>query len=325
MEILPFQKKDIPAAAALFIAAFKNLRQKLPMLPDRMENLATVSGLLDRLLTHSAGVAAYEGDRLIGYMGWWLLEGFRGTPRRAGFVPEWAHAVVEDHQTAVYTALYRRAAENWAKNGCDTHAITLLASDRRAIRTWFWNGFGMTVVDAARPTGPLNLGGEASFAIPPGFVLRKAAPGDAGHLAVLESEHVRHYEQSPVFMVPFTPNDAGEFRRFLVQPDKHAWLAFKDEEPVGYIRFEAKSDGAAEIVYGPGSTACNGAFVRPAYRGRGLTSALLEAALAFFSSQGLHCCSVDFESFNPEAAAFWMRYFEPACFSLVRVPEKIGS
>ncbi len=324
MEILPFQKKDIPAAAALFIAGFKNLRQKLPMLPDRMENPAIVSGLLDRLLAHSAAVAAYEGDRLLGYLGWWLVDGFRGSARKAGYVPEWAHAAVDENKPAVIRALYRRAAGAWAKEGCDTHAITLLASDSQATETWFWNGFGMTVVDAVRATHPLNPGAETAAAIPPGFVLRKAAPEDAECLAVLESEHTHHYEQSPVFMVPFSPIDAGEFRRYLAQPDKHAWLVLNGKEPAGYIRFEAKSDGAAEIVTGPGSTACTAAYVRTAYRGRGLSSALLEASQAYFSSQGFHCCSVDFESFNPEAAAFWMRYFEPACFSLVRVPEKIS-
>ena len=31
------------------------------------------------------------------------------------------------------------------------HAITLLAQDRAAERAWYWNGFGLTVVDAIRP------------------------------------------------------------------------------------------------------------------------------------------------------------------------------
>ncbi len=324
MEILPFQKKDIPAAAALFIEGLIKLRQRLPVLPDRMENAAIVSGLLERLLTRSAGVAAYEGDRLLGYLGWWLVDGFRSPTRRAGYVPEWANATVEESKPAVIRALYRCAADIWTKAGCDTHAITLLASDSRAIETWFWNGFGLTVVDAVRTTRPLNAGAETAAAIPPGFSLRKAAPDDADKLAELESEHTHHYERSPVFMVPFSPYDAGGFRQYLAEPDQHAWLAVKGEEPAGYIRFEAKTFGAAEIVSGPGSTAITAAYVRPTYRGQGLSSALLEASQAYFSSQGIGCCSVDFESFNPEAAVFWMRYFEPACFSMVRVPEKIS-
>ncbi len=324
MQILPFEKEHIPAAAALFTASFKSLRKELPILPDRMEDPAAVSALLEGLLARSAGVAAYEQDRLVGYLGWWIVDGFRSTTRRAAYVPEWAHAALEGRKTAAYRALYRSAAELWAWQGCDTHAITLLASDQPAIETWFWNGFGLTVVDAARTTGPLDPERGASPSVPQGFTLRKASPADAGALAELEREHAVHYTQTPVYMVPFTPFDAGEYGRFLDQPGNHAWLGWYDERPAGYIRFEAKSNGAAEIVFGPTSTACTFAFVRPAFRGRGLLSALLEAALAYFSARNFQCCSVDFESFNPEAAAFWMRYFKPVCYSLLRVPEKIS-
>ena len=45
------------------------------------------------------------------------------------------------------------------------------------------------------------------------------------------------------------------------------------------------------------------------------------AALRDYQRQGLQCCSVDFKSFNPEAAHFWMKYFEPVRLSLVRRPE----
>ncbi len=325
MEIFPLEKKDVLAAADLFIAGFKTLRQAVPALPDRMEDPAEVSRLLERLLARSAGLAAYEGDRLFGYLGWWIVDGFRSTSRKAAYVPEWAHGASEDRKPATYRSLYRAAAETWAAKGCDTHAITLLTSEKEAIDTWFWNGFGLTVVDAARSTRPINPDGLQVISSHPEITLRKALPDDASALAELEREHARHYAQSPVFMVPFTPNDPGAFKKFLAAPENHAWLAFQEAQPVGYVRFEARSEGAAEIVFGPGSIACTAGYVRPACRGRGITPALLEAAIADFSSNGIQSCSVDFESFNPEAAAFWPRYFTSVCFSLVRVPEVTGS
>jgi hypothetical protein len=51
--------------------------------------------------------------------------------------------------------------------------------------------------------------------------------------------------------------------------------------------------------------------------------ALLDAALRDYQAHGLTFCAVNFESFNPEAAAFWMKYFEPVCLSVVRVPEAL--
>ena len=47
----------------------------------------------------------------------------------------------------------------------------------------------------------------------------------------------------------------------------------------------------------------------------------LDAALRDYADQGFTCCAVNFESFNPEAALFWPRYFDPVCYSLTRIPE----
>ena len=64
-----------------------------------------------------------------------------------------------------------------------------------------------------------------------------------------------------------------------------------------------------------------GAFVRPTYRGRGAATGILDAALTHYAAEGLASCAVDFETFNPEATAFWPRYFTPVCSSLMRIPE----
>jgi len=50
--------------------------------------------------------------------------------------------------------------------------------------------------------------------------------------------------------------------------------------------------------------------------------ALLRAALEDHRARGFRRCAVDFESFNPEAAAFWPRFFQPVCYSLMRIPER---
>jgi hypothetical protein len=52
---------------------------------------------------------------------------------------------------------------------------------------------------------------------------------------------------------------------------------------------------------------------------------MLQAAIQHHARMGKTCCSVDFEAFNPDAATFWMRYFQPACLSLMRCPETVPS
>ena len=65
----------------------------------------------------------------------------------------------------------------------------------------------------------------------------------------------------------------------------------------------------------------NVAYVRPGYRGPHAAAAILHAGLRHYAALGFPVCAVNFESFNPEAAALWPRYFTPVCLSLMRMPE----
>ncbi|HZW05198.1 MAG TPA: GNAT family N-acetyltransferase [Anaerolineaceae bacterium] len=317
MHVTPFQPEVLPQAADLFVRNFKALRREMPLLPDTLEHPDEVLPRLMELFSACPGAFAFEADRLVGYLGWYVIDQFRGTDRRAAYCPEWAHAAEPGMKPAVYRALYRAASARMAAAGCQAHAVTLLARDPVVETSWFWNGFGLAVVDALRPIEP---------PAPPAlneFTLRKASPEDANRLAMLEIEHWQHYTEPPVFMAPQTPMDAAAFAALVSEPKNAVWLALDAGQPAGFIRFEGGSFGAADVVNDEGTVAITGAFVRPAYRGRRAALALLCAALQDFSRQGYARCSVDFESFNPEAANFWMRYFEPVCLSVMRVPERI--
>jgi ribosomal protein S18 acetylase RimI-like enzyme len=322
MDITAFRPEYIDDAAALFVANFRKLRQAIPVLPPDMEDPQRSAALLENMLAHCPGVAALERGKLIGYLGWWIIDEFRGTPRRAAFVPEWAHGTVhlgmDESRPGIYRALYRAAATHWVEAGCQAHAVSLLASDKVAERTWFWSGFGLTVIDAVRPMQPLNA------ATPAGLVIRKATLDDVGLLAAIEAEHWEHYAQPPTLMVPQAPDGVEEFSALLNTPQNSAWLALDAGQPAAYMRFEAGSHGAAQIVQAENTFAITGAFTRPAYRGQGVAPALLDSALKDYAARGYDCCAVDFESLNPEAAAFWMKYFQPVCLSVIRVPERVA-
>jgi ribosomal protein S18 acetylase RimI-like enzyme len=320
MEIMPLRSDHIADAAALFVANFRRLRQTVPATPADMEDPQRTAALLDGMLLDCPGIAAFERGKLIGYMGWWILDNFRGTPRRAALVPEWAHGTVhlgmDESRPGIYRAMYRAAAAHWVEAGCQAHAVTLLASDKVAERTWFWSGFGLTVIDAVRPVQPLDAH------IPSGLVIRKATLEDVGLLAEIEAEHWEHYAQPPTLMVPQPPDGAAEFTTLLSTPQNSAWLALDQGQPAAYMRFEAGSHGAAQIVQAENTFAITGAYTKPAYRGKGAAPALLNSAIKDYAQRGYTCCAVDFESLNPEAAAFWMKYFQPVCLSVVRIPER---
>src|SRR5512143_2970126 len=154
MKISAFDSHYLSQAAALFIGNFKQQRCAVPTLPDRLENPQEVASRLSDLFKRFAGVMASEEDQLVGYLGWFIVKRFRETERIGAYVPEWGHATIDERRPEIYRALYRAAAEPWSTAGCGVHAITLLAHDRAAQQAWFWNGFGLIVVDAVRPMQP---------------------------------------------------------------------------------------------------------------------------------------------------------------------------
>jgi GNAT superfamily N-acetyltransferase len=310
MEIVPFEQVHVLEAAALFVASLEELRREAPALSDVLAERDHVG----RKLSAIRGFAAIRDGQLVGYLtSWFPIERFRGADRVGAFVPEWGHRTREE-DVAVETALYRAAATDWVAAGCSVHAITLLANDRAARETWFHLGFGMGTVDAVRPMEPLHL-------LPPErFVVRAAVEDDVNALAGLDAEHVRHYAEPPVLMVPPRAFDAEAWRTFLDDRVNTAWLAEDAGGPFGFIRFDHAFDGS-DVLETDDGVFITGAYVRASHRRMGAASAILDAALSHYAAQGLACCAVDYEAFNPEAAAFWPRHFTTTCVSLLRVPE----
>lgn len=320
IEIVPFHQELLPTAASLFCQAVEQVRRQVPALPDSRSEHATVMARLEKMMIHCPGVMALYRGEVVGYLGWWIVEQFRGTARRGAYCPEWAHGAQAEHKQAIYQALYRAAATQWAQHGCQVHAITLLAHDGAAERAWFWQGFGLTVVDAIRPMQPLGI------APPIRMTIRPATVADSAMLVTLDAEHCLHYAQSPIFMAPRTGRDEDEWRQYLAKPLNCVWLALDGEHPVGFLSFTGGTEfDSVDLLCTAQVIGINGAYVRPAYRGQHVAVALLDAALRTYVAQGVTSCAVTFESFNPEAAAFWPRYFTPVCRSLLRVPEWVAS
>lgn len=319
MQISMLSPSQIPAAAQRFGEGLRRLQAQVPELPTTLLDGRALTPRLEKLAgTHTALAAYDEWGELEGYLGWYYVENFRDTGCKAAFVPDWAHAARAEQAGPVYRALYRQAAAQWEQAGCQVHALTLLSSEAEAIQTWFWSGFGMTVVDALRSTRPLNCRPAV------GFSLRRAVPDDGEILHTLEAEHCLHYSASPVFMPVRAANSPQEMAALLENPENSIWLACRGDTPAAYLQLEVSSFGSAAVIQAEDSIAITGAYTRPAYRGQKLAASLLDRALQHYADQGYTRCSVDFESLNPEATAFWMRYFKPVCYSLVRFPENMA-
>lgn len=294
------------------------LNDKLPDLTSNLAQPERVAEMLAQLFGQCPGLAARINGKLMGYLGWYLVADFRDTGRLGAYVPEWGHYSVSEHLPQVYQALYNQAAIIWTAAGVQVHAITLLAHNQQEREFWFWNGFGLSVVDGIRSMQPLQEPALTSLTI------RKALPADAAILTELDEEHRRYYTQPPVLMASRTATSAEAFAEFIRQPENAVWLALDGSNPAGFLRFDGYEVEAATILEGDATAFISGAYVRPAYRSRGAAGAMLDAALRDYVGRGYRRCVLDFETFNPYARSFWLKYFRPAAYSLMRMPEATG-
>jgi len=200
-------------------------------------------------------------------------------------------------------------------------AVTFLTHNPELQNFWFWNGFGLTVVDAVRPVQPLPEKPTSTLTI------RKADLPDLPSLYQLELEHCMHYSEPPVLMFPQDARTREDWSALLTSDAASVWIAYHGDVPdsknaASYIVFQRNHDGASALVRSPEAVAVTAAYTRPAFRGQHTAVSLLDLGLRQYASLGYTCCSVDFESINPEASGYWMRYFQPVCYSAFRVPER---
>jgi len=336
----PLGTAHLGPAAELFLAGLARSRALVPQVPDTLADPARLAERLAQLVDAGQGVAAFRGGRLIGYLGAFVVDGFRRTPARGAYSPVWAHGALGEDRDGTYRQLYRAACGRWTAAGCAAHAVTVFAHDRTATGSFFHNGFGVTVVDAVRPiggpdpigsTGPAGPTGACGSAGPagaprtpeaPGPTIRRAGPTDLEAVIGLETDLIRHLAGPPVLM-PSRVADRDEIAGLLRGDAGACWLACDADGPIGHLSIVTSVDGAADVLRSPATVAVSAAYVRPDVRGRGIATALLAAALCSCAREGRTACSVDYESFNPQARAFWERHFTPVCLSLVRRPESL--
>ena len=315
IEIVPFRQEHLAPAAELVAGRYRAERQRVGALPARYEDPAVIGPMLERLRQAEAGVAALRAGRLAGFLVARLLPAFRG--KRSTYAPEWAHAATGDDRRRIYRDLYGQLSARWVANGCLTHVITLLAGDREVIDAWFWSDFGLMAVDAVRGLGPVETSAAPAE-------IRRARPDDADAVVALGRQLQRHMAAAPTFLPAAERRQPEQVEKQLADPARPTWLALRGGKAVAQLGLGPASTSAAHVIRDEKTASITGAFTRPDVRGQGIATALLDHALRWARQAGCECCAVDFEPQNPPAARFWLRHFQPVCYSLARHVDSAG-
>lgn len=311
LEILPMEAKYLEDAAALVVDNFRALRRRIPRLPARYEQPLAIVDLLGKLENEARGAVALQAGRLAGFLSGSMMPNFY--KKRAFYSPEWANAAEEAFSREVYEALYAYLSPIWLREGCQALAVSLMAHDEPARQVWGWLGFGILAVDALRGMEPLAVS-------VPEIEIRQAGAADLPALGELLAGLSRHLAGPPVFLAQDFPRPAD----LLAKPGYVMWLAFEAGEAVGFLGMDPDYRDGCLILQDEDTIQVEPAYISEKCRGAGVGKALLEHALAEARRQGYLRCSVDFESPNILASRFWLKRFEPACYSLMRVIDMGG-
>lgn len=312
LKIVPFEELHISQASELFLAAYRKERAAVPALPPIRSVPVLQSCAGNRL-----GVAAFENDRMVGYLCCVgpFEQAFRSTDARGVFSPFGANAAASDDPAAVYAAMYQAAAAKWVKLGAVSHGICLPAHDHAAQQQFFRYGFGLRCADAIRTMEPIP--GKT----PAGYTLRELPKEEWMAVYPLELALNKHYRQSPFFMNR-AQNTPEEFLTESTLQNARYFAAMQGDALCAYLKITF--EGETFVAQGEGYCHVHGAYCLPAHRGNGLYRALLGYAASGLRKDGCTRLGVDFESINPNAWGFWRKDFAVYTHSVVRrIDERI--
>jgi GNAT superfamily N-acetyltransferase len=312
LQITPLREEHLENAAVLVSVRYKALREHVPLLPSRYEDVETILPMLRDLIGEAPGVVAIRGSRLVGFLLGFVIPMFLG--KRSVYSPEWANGAELGESRRVYEEMYGHLSAHWIANGCFTHLVSMLAHDREGIEGWQWLGFGLAAVDGVRELKPVE-GAVAEVAV------RRASVEDIEEAMAFDEALNQHLAAAPTFWM----HEPQDYEEWLREPANALWLAYEGGEAVGCMGIGPGNPDACAIIRDEKTASVVSAFTQERARGRGIATALLNRSLEWARVEGYERCAVDFEPMNILAARFWLRCFEPVCYSLMRcIDERIG-
>lgn len=318
MQILPFSEAWLDQAAELLAMRHRAHRAAEPGLPGAQESPEGARAAVAALWAKpgAAGVAAVGPDgRLAGYL--------IGNPRedrwhgRSVWFQPAGHAVGAGAGAELYGDMYAALGARFVAEGYFTH-VTVTPALPPLVDAWFGLCFGRESVYAVTEIDGLPAGA----AVPEGVTIRQGGPADLDLVLTLGDQLARHQSRAPVWG-PVVPERFGEFRsdwaETLADPGYRLCLALRGDSLAGLLGMHDAPVDPADLMACDQATYLGFALTRAEERGRGVTRALLAAALDVEREAGARRVLTDWRSANLEASRVWSHLgFRPTFYRLIR-------
>jgi GNAT superfamily N-acetyltransferase len=304
MQIVDFTKKHIEQAIQIGKQNYDAERECVPVLPP-----ADIWPDMQAFAENKLGVAAFEGDKMLGFLCCFspFSNAFQSTDAVGVFSPMHGNGAVTENKGEVYARMYQAAAEKWAKAKATSHAICLYAHDAVTQEQFFRYGFGIRCMDAIRPME------EIISQACPQYSFRELSPDEYILVYPLYDMLGEHMACSPCFIVHSHSQEA--FYESITSESRF-FIAENGNEIVAFLKIA--NSGETFITDASDLRYIDGAFCLPKHRGTGVYRNLLNFAICTLKAEGFKRLGVDFESINPTAYRFWSKYFFIYTHSVVR-------
>ncbi|MGF7142040.1 ribosomal protein S18 acetylase RimI-like enzyme [Anaerotaenia torta] len=306
MQIVDFIATHVEQAARIAKQNYDDERSSVTVLP-----LISAVPDLTPFAENGLGVAAFDGGEMVGFLCCVppFKNAFRSTDAIGVFSPMGANGAVGSKRAEIYARMYQAAGEKWAHAGAASHAVCLYAHDKEAQEQFYRYGFGMRTVDALRMMDEIE--------VPPckGYIFEELSPEDNTSVFPLDQMLNQHQCESPFFM----NRKPSTLESFVASYTKHGsrfFAAKNNGEICAYLKI--LKDGETFIVDADDYIHIGGAYCLPEHRGKGVYSNLINRAVHILKAEGYTRLGVDFESINPTAWGFWIKYFAAYTYGVVR-------
>ena len=306
MTILDFNKDHIEEAKKIALMNYREERSVVKELPY-MDELPG----LDHFADNGLGVAAFNETGLLGFLCCSNpRENAFNSMAKGIFSPVHAHGAVPENRNMIYKKLYEAAAQKWIKHKITYHSIGLYAHDTGTVNVFFRYGFGLRCIDAIRALSNLDC-----TEVMDGIIFEELAKPEVAKIREMRGMLSRHLGESPCFM----HSSSVQFQNWLNRAetrDSRVFIAKKKENLIAFM--EIMDNGENCITEARSMKNICGAFCLPEYRGRKISQGLLDFIISRLREERYESLGVDFESINPAASGFWLKYFTAYTNSVVR-------
>jgi len=312
INIVDFTEEHIVQAINIAKENYENERKCLNILPF-VDEFPDFSPFLE----NKFGVSAFEGQKLVGYLCFYNPQkNAFGTTNAIGvWSPLHGNGVIECNNKNIFLRMYQEAAKKLYNSGITSHSITIYAHNNSIQNQLYRYGFGLRCIDTIRPMIEIEIKNKSKFTF---IELEHNEFHLIYPIGLLLDAHLK---SSPMFMMyheekKYEEGDEYKFANWQIQ-EKVRYFAAKDgEKIIAYIKISEEGENFVCDVSDM-QNIC-GAYCLPEYRGQEIVQNLLNYVIKKLRDEKYDHLGVDFESFNPTASGFWLKYFTEYTQSVVR-------